>query len=554
MHHQHTLIFPLISLGLAIFGSWTALDLFRRVRRHDGLVQARWVAAAAVAMGVSIWSMHFVAMLGFDPGGPVSYDVGLTLTSLLLAVFGTGVAFSLCAGRSEAVWRVPAGGAVMGLSIGAMHYVGMAALQTSAAIGYQPVWVAASITVALGASIAALIAARRDSVASWRLAASVVLGAGIAAMHYTAMTGLVLSPTAVVATGVGVSPIWLAFGIAGLTILLLVLALGASLLDQKQTLLSALDAGRMGYWEMDIPRRRLTLSDQGRSLLGFPLEAPFDQSRVADLLTTDSAARRALLLEDAIARGLDYHADYEMRDGRWLEVRGRMVLDGAGRPHRLVGVIQDVTGHRLAFRALMRSEERQRILINELNHRVKNSLATILSIAKLTSRRAADLPSFVAGFEARLMAMSATHNLLTAEGWEQAELRSILQSELRPYAAEQIRLSGPEVKLGSEQVLAMGLVIHELVTNAVKYGALGVASGALDVSWTLLSGVLTLEWREQGGPAVETPTRLGFGSRLIEMSARTLGGRSELRYPPAGFEATISLSIRPGDGAGAALI
>jgi len=498
-------------------------------------------------MGVSIWSMHFVAMLGFETGSPVAYDFSLTALSLLLAVAGTAIAFTIGAASAGANSRLVAGGVVMGLSIAAMHYVGMAAIQTSALIGYRSGWVLASIGVALTASVAALTAARQDRAPAWRLAASVVLGLGIVAMHYTAMAGLVLSPGEADPAMSGVPAVWLAFGIAGLTILLLVLALAASLLDQKQTLLSALEAGRMGYWEMDIPRRRLTLSDQGRRLLGFATEAPFDQSRVSQLLTPESAAQRSRLLEDAIAQGRDYHADYEMRDGRWLEVRGRMVLDGAGRPHRLVGVIQDATEHRLAFKALTRSEERQRILINELNHRVKNTLATILSIAKLTSRRADDVKAFVDGFEARLMAMSATHNLLTAQSWERADVRDILESELIPYASEQVRLSGPGVPLGSEQVLALGLVIHELATNAIKYGALGVQAGSLEVVWRLEENALTLEWRERDGPQVVAPSRTGFGSRLIATSAKALGGSADLRYPPEGFEATLSLSVRPPD-------
>jgi len=550
VHHTHPFIFVALSVGIAVFGSWTALDLFRRARRHDGLVQSRWVVVAALAMGVSIWSMHFIAMLGFDPGGPVSYDVLLTAVSLLIAILGTAVAFSLAA-RWQAQGALLLGGAVMGASVGGMHYLGMAALRTNAEVGYRIEWVVASIIVAFAASTAALVAARRDSRPRWRVLAAAVLGLGVVAMHHTAMGAVILSPSEaetarVIHHGMMTAPpAFLAAGIAVLTLLLLVLGLGASVLDQRQTLLSAIDAGRLGYWEMDIAKRRLTLSELGRSLLGLPLDVPFDQSQVPALLTPESAARRGRLLEDAIAQGLDFQADYELLDGRWLEVRGRMIKDHAGTPQRLVGIIQDVTEHRAAYRALARSEARQNILINELNHRVKNTLATVLSISHLTARRSPDLATFSAAFQARLMALSATHNLLTAQGWEQAEIREILDSEARPFAPEQVRFDGPAVWLGSEQVLALALILHEMMTNAAKYGALSTASGLLTVSWRAEGDDVVLEWTESGGPVVVAPTQRGFGTRLIEMSAQgALGGSAELRYPPEGFNAVLKIKVR----------
>ena len=550
MHHTHHLVFIGLSVGIAVFGAWTALDLFRRAWRHDGLVQTRWVVVAALAMGVSIWSMHFIAMLGFDPGGPVSYDVLLTAGSLLLAIVGTAGAFSLAA-RWRARGALLLGGAVMGASIGGMHYLGMAAMRTQVEVGYRPEWVVASLIVAFCASTGALAAARRDSRPRWRILAAGVLGLGVVAMHYTAMQAVVLSTsetTTELVSGSGMltaPPAFLAAGIAVLTLLLLVLGLGASVLDQRQTLLSAIDAGRLGYWEMDIAKRRLTLSSLGRSLLGLPLDVPFDQSQVPDLLMPESAAERGRLLEDAIAQGRDFQADYELRDGRWLEVRGRMIKDQAGRPQRLVGIIQDVTEHRAAYSALARSEARQNILINELNHRVKNTLATVLSISHLTARRSSDLATFSAAFQARLMALSATHNLLTAQGWEQAEIRNILDSEARPFASEQVRFDGPAVWLGSEQVLALALILHEMMTNAAKYGALSTASGLLSVSWRAEGDDVVLDWVESGGPPVVAPRQRGFGTRLIEMSAQgALGGSADLHYPPEGFNAVLKIKVR----------
>ncbi|QDH73035.1 MHYT domain-containing protein [Brevundimonas sp. M20] len=546
MHHDHHLIYPLLSGIVAVFGSWTALGLFRRARSHDGQSRAQWIGLSALAMGVSIWSMHFVAMLGFDPGAPVSYDPARTVASLALAVAGTALAFVLSGSSRARLPRVLGGGALMGLSIGGMHYLGMSAIRSSVQLTYDPLWVLASVVVAFLASFAALAAVRRNARRRWQAGAAVLLGIGVVAMHYTAMAAVILTPGANAVGAAGVPPLWLAFAVAGLTLVLLFLALGAGLMDQQQVLSTALRAGRMGSWEMDIPRRRLVLSEQGRGLLGFAPDDPFDQSMVAGLMTAESSARRQAALDRSINEGVDYEVDYEMLDGRWLEVRGLMILDSGGRPLRLVGTIQDVTAHRIAFQALARSEARQRLLINELNHRVKNTLATVLSIATLTARRSDDVQSFAKAFQARLLSLSATHNLLTAQGWQQADLRDVFKAEFGHYNDDQVVLSGPDVWLSPENVLTLGLIVHELATNAAKYGALSVPEGRVEVCWRAGDEALHLQWREHDGPPVVTPERKGFGSRLITSSASAC----DFRYPATGFEADLTLRLfeRRADG------
>ncbi|MFC7380354.1 MHYT domain-containing protein [Brevundimonas sp. GCM10030266] len=539
MHHDHHLIYPLLSAVVAICGSWTALDLFRRARTHDGQTRFQWIGLSAIAMGVSIWSMHFVAMLGFNPGAPVSYDPARTLGSLALAVAGTAFAFAFSGGPTARLGRQLGGGALMGVSVGGMHYLGMSAIRSTVQIHYDPVWVAASVVVAFLASFAALVAVRRNSRAIWQAGAAVLLGAGVVAMHYTAMGAVGLTHDGSHHMTPGMPPLYLAFAVAGLTLLLLFLALGASLMDQRQVLSMALRAGRLGYWEMDIPRRRLSLSEQARGLMGFEPSEPFEQSMVPARLTIESAARRQAALERSIRDGADYEVDYELLDGRWLEVRGLMTLDGAGHPLRLVGTIQDVTSHRIAFQALARSEARQRILINELNHRVKNTLATVLSIATLTARRSDDVQAFAKAFQARLLSLSATHNLLTAEGWQQARLSDVFRAEFGHYNDDQVVLEGQEILLGSENVLTLGLIAHELATNAAKYGALSRPEGRVKVRWRVAGDTLSIEWREHGGPPVRPPERKGFGSRLIASSATG----SEFRYPETGFEADITMRL-----------
>jgi PAS domain S-box-containing protein len=175
------------------------------------------------------------------------------------------------------------------------------------------------------------------------------------------------------------------------------------------------------------------------------------------------------------------------------------------------------------------ANQRQRLLLDELNHRVKNTLATVQAIAQQTLRGAATPEVFAAAFEARLLALSQTHNALTDSQWAGAGLRQILLQELGPYGAERILMSGPDVHLPARVALSLGMVFHELATNAAKYGALST-SGRLLLDWSLSEDGETLrfEWRETGGPPARRPQRKGFGSRLIERSI-TAELRGEIR-------------------------
>jgi len=173
--------------------------------------------------------------------------------------------------------------------------------------------------------------------------------------------------------------------------------------------------------------------------------------------------------------------------------------------------------------ARKRSEEHRALLMDELDHRLKNTLAAVQSIARQTRKSSASLDQFSKTFDARLMALSQTHNLLTRGGWTSAPLREIIMSELAPYngnGSRRVRVAGKEIKLSARQALSLGLAVHELATNAAKYGALSVESGNVEVTWdvTALNDrlMLQLSWIESGGPVVEKPRVRGFGSELIE--------------------------------------
>ena len=194
------------------------------------------------------------------------------------------------------------------------------------------------------------------------------------------------------------------------------------------------------------------------------------------------------------------------------------------------------------------AETRQKTLVDELNHRVKNTLATVQSLAAQTTG-AAQIPKEVReAFEGRLVALSRAHDQLTQGHWESADLGSIVDGIVAPYRDGSVRVEGEPVRLGPQGALTLAMVLHELATNAAKYGALSAPGGALALSWTVADDRaeprLRLEWRERGGPPVRAPSRKGFGSRLVERAvAQELKGTSEIAYDPAGLACRIEIPL-----------
>ncbi|MXQ11488.1 PAS domain-containing sensor histidine kinase [Microvirga makkahensis] len=199
-----------------------------------------------------------------------------------------------------------------------------------------------------------------------------------------------------------------------------------------------------------------------------------------------------------------------------------------------------------------RAEEHQRVLIDELNHRVKNTLATVQSIASQTIRTSADIESFSENFEARLLSLSKAHELLTRQAWTGVNLRDIICQELEPYhggSAMRVRLEGADLMLAPRVGLALSLVLHELTTNAAKYGALSNEQGLVTVWWEAPEygtvDVLRIEWIESGGPAVTPPVKRSFGTRLIERSmTKDLQGMARLDFDPAGLRCILEFPLK----------
>jgi two-component sensor histidine kinase len=231
---------------------------------------------------------------------------------------------------------------------------------------------------------------------------------------------------------------------------------------------------------------------------------------------------------------------------RWISAKGRVFFDAGAerRPVRTVGVVADVTERRHA-------QERQQFLLQELNHRIGNLLTTVRSVAASTVRSSAGLTDFERGFAGRLDALARTYTLLAAVEWRSTGLRSLVEEALAPYRAADtgnVTLSGDDLRLPANVALSLSLVLHELATNAAKYGALSVPTGRVEVDWRARQEPagrrLVLQWVECGGPAVGAPSRRGFGRSLIERSiALELGGEARLEFAPAGVRCRIEAPL-----------
>jgi two-component sensor histidine kinase len=198
-----------------------------------------------------------------------------------------------------------------------------------------------------------------------------------------------------------------------------------------------------------------------------------------------------------------------------------------------------------------RAAEHQRLLIDELNHRVKNTLATVQSIVMQTLRTNGTPEDVKEAVQMRLLALSRAHDVLTRESWDGADLIEVVTRALEPYQTSnenRLHIAGPHVRLTPRMSLALAMALHELATNAVKYGALSNKAGIVEVSWTVQNGAtpprLTLRWTESGGPPVKAPQRRGFGSRLIERSlAQDLDGQVEIAFMPTGVVCTVDAPV-----------
>ena len=324
----------------------------------------------------------------------------------------------------------------------------------------------------------------------------------------------------------------------------------AALRESEARLRLALEAGRLGTWELDLRSQVLTASAHFRAAFGQDADGPFTYADLRAALHPEDR----LGVQAALARSVTQHADYDVEyravqpDGtmRWLQVRGRPVHAPDGTALKLAGVSQDITERKLA-------EERQTLLSREVDHRAKNALAVVQATLRLT-KVTDDVPGYIRSVEGRIASLVRAQALLAQDRWMGADLRALLKGELAPFLGTEIGralLDGPRVSLPVSTVQPLAMVAHELATNAVKYGALSAAEGYVSVSWHVERGDqgparLRLRWIEAGGPPVSgAPKRKGFGGRMLDSTVRVqLGGRVMLTWEPAGLICEIEVPLK----------
>lgn len=315
--------------------------------------------------------------------------------------------------------------------------------------------------------------------------------------------------------------------------------------DEKRHAL-ALDAANVASWMWDLSTGIVSGNETFHRMLGFRSTRPmsartfFGAVHPADRKTTIDRLRNAL------ATGKEYDGLFRAsKSGRWLLGRGRVhEWDAEGKPTLFLGINVDVTDGQLA-------SERTRLLLRELNHRVKNTLAMLQSLARQTLRQTSDPVEFMDAFAGRLQSLSEAHGLLSDHEWGVIHLKMLLQKQIMPYALDyesQVEIHKDEVELGPDEAVGLGLVLHELATNARKYGALSVATGKVVITARIVNEegrrVLNMTWHEVGGPPVNPNGRRGFGSVLIERSLdKILGSSVHVEYLPKGVTAVVRMPL-----------
>ena len=319
--------------------------------------------------------------------------------------------------------------------------------------------------------------------------------------------------------------------------------------EERQRL--AVEANEVGTWDYDMVTGEHRWSVQYRKLWGLPPEAAADPALLRPLVdAADWKEMRRHWIKTLDPNGDGrINFEYPLRranDGtrRWAMVSGRVFFDDTHhQPVRAVGVMLDTTDRREA-------EERQRLILRELNHRVKNNLAVVQAIVSQTFRMTPKASEAFERIQARLMAISRTHDFLNMSDWGGVSLEQLIAGELEPFTTinpKRIMLDGRPLKLESTVALSLGLVFHELATNAAKYGSLSVEAGRLHVHWELTDDdtkIVQIGWGESGGPPVRSPRRLGFGSRLIEGSVKgRLGGTVDFEYAREGLRCRMRFPL-----------
>jgi PAS domain S-box-containing protein len=405
--HDSHLVF--LSILVACFASYTALDLGGRVRASRGLARRAWLVTAAIAMGGGIWSMHFVAMLAFVMPVPMEFGVGLTVLSLFVAIAVTGIGFYVISAHEVTPMPLALSGLLMGLGIVAMHYTGMAAMHGPVDLSYDNLFVALSVLIALGAATAALWLAFRTTALLQKLGAAVIMGLAISGMHYTAMHAAIFTAHAPLdhAQDHAMGHTNLALAVAGITFLILLFALIASLFDRQFASIAEREAlllrrseeqFRTLYRDTPLPLHSLgpdgridQVSDAWLDLLGYTREEVIGRP-LTDFMTEESKARRKDVDRPILLKGGDVkESEYRLfkKSGEVIEVLLSLRVERAGgKIIRTLAGLVDVTAHKRAEEALRQSQKMEAVgqLTGGIAHDFNNLLTVVVGNLEIAAR------------------------------------------------------------------------------------------------------------------------------------------------------------------------
>ncbi len=324
----------------------------------------------------------------------------------------------------------------------------------------------------------------------------------------------------------------------------------AALRESELRFRGTFENAAVGIAHVNVEGRWLRVNERLLDIVGYA-RAELVQMTFQDITHPEDLQRDLELFEKLKAGQIDsYSLDkrYYRNDGTviWVEITVSMQEKSGGAEPYVIAIVEDITERKQA-------EQRQRLLLSELNHRVKNTLATIQSIANQTLRRSSDPRSFVARFNGRLQSLSGAHDLLTAQTWEGADLATLLRTQVGlngTIDARRIKLSGPSVLLPPQVALNLALIIHELAINALQYGAFANDAGRVEVAWTVAASPaaddmqVKIVWTEQGGLPVGAPHHHGFGTVILERGLKLgLGGMYDMEWKPTGLVARLDVPL-----------
>lgn len=321
----------------------------------------------------------------------------------------------------------------------------------------------------------------------------------------------------------------------------------AALFEGQARLQEALTAGGVMAFEWIARSKASQRSDNAAQILGFDQKQAFSATEFLERVHPDDREQFKALIHSVRPERPSYRMTFRFGcpDGRqiWLEESSRAEFDSTGRCVRLKGLTLDITERK-------QSDERQGMLIAELDHRVKNLLARVAVISAYTRQGSNSIDQFVEVLDRRIQSMANAHSLLSQSRWSGVNLADLVHNQLAPYATTaNTTIGGPDVTLTPTTTQAVAMALHELVTNAVKYGALSSPNGHVSVNWDRHQGDggtphVEIEWRETGGPAVGKPSKLGYGTSLIrELIPHELGGTVDLAFASGGVCCKIDVPI-----------